>query len=425
MAVAGLLAAIGAGTWFATVDWRADVLSKSKSVLLSSDAAWCWFQDPRAIYTNGQTIMTSNNRAGDVGVVTYAHATGQTRYYRLRQQLQVDDHAVPSLELTPDGRITAWYSAHGGSKLYYRTTTNPGDVSSWGPEKSLPFGAPQGTGSYGYTYPNPVYLAGEDGGKTYLFWRFHGQDPTLSTTTDRNNWSSARKFFKSRFRPYVKVASDGVDTIHFAVTDGHPLNVSENNIYHFYYRAGNWYRSNGTLIKTSSQLATSPITPAELGSGSKVYDASRTGRKSWVWDIALGSGGKPVVTYADFPNRDDHRYHYAKWDGSRWVDTELVAGGKGFAGKAGNEPWYSGGVVLDHSDTDVVYLSKQTEEEAWEIERWEFDGTWSSVSLTPGATRRNVRPVVPRNHKAGLSVVWMYGDYPHFTTFKTQYRGHP
>lgn len=40
--------------------------------------------------------------------------------------------------------------------------------------------------------------------------------------------------------------------------------------------------------------------------------------------------------------------------------------------------------------------------------------------VTSGSSQNNVRPVVPRGNKArGLEVIWMSGDYVHWTNYRT------
>ncbi len=50
--------------------------------------------------------------------------------------------------------------------------------------------------------------------------------------------------------------------------------------------------------------------------------------------------GFPVVVYARFPTDTDHRYVYARWTGSEWIEWEIVKSGRWFpetpSGK--NEP---------------------------------------------------------------------------------------
>ena len=162
------------------------------------------------------------------------------------------------------------------------------------------------------SYPTPVLLRGERN-TLYLFWRGGNWEPTFSISTDEGaHWTPARTLFEvGQQRPYLKVASDGDRTIHFALSDGHP-NIATGNIYYFSYRAGGFHRADGTFIKAVTHA---PVLANEVA---KVHDAAAAGVKGWIWDVAADKQGRPVLTYATFPSfpaGTDHRYRYARWTG--------------------------------------------------------------------------------------------------------------
>jgi len=154
--------------------------------------------------------------------------------------------------------------------------------------------------------------------------------------------------------------------------------------------------------------------------------ASKTGARAWVFDVAEDQDGRPVIAYTRLPQETDHRYHYARWDGAEWSDTELCAGGKWFpqtpAGKVETEPHYSGGLTLDHTDPSVVYLSRPVNG-VREIERWttaDSGKTWKSKAITSGSAHDNIRPFVVRHHTPdGPTVLWLNlsGHYTHYTNY--------
>jgi len=301
--------------------------------------------------------------------------------------------------------------------MFYRISENPEDISSWGREQELKSNTP---GDYGYTYPNPIQLSGE-AGKIYLFWRGGNFKPTFATSEKGRSWSEAQTLIQGPgARPYVKVVSNGTDTIHFAFTDGHPRVEKNNSIYYLRYHDGAFTKANGERIKKIESL---PLAPMEA---KKIYDAKSHGAKAWIWDIALNEDEQPVIVYATFPKKTDHRYRYARYNGSEWIDNDIVAAGGYFpqtpAGKVETEPNYSGGVVLDHNDPSVVYLSRRVKA-VFEIERWKTDDggrTWKSQPITTASTKNNLRPVVVRDHvPGGIRLVWMYGDYIHYTNYST------
>lgn len=397
---------------------------------VTEDGAWCWFQDPRALNHNGKTYLgwvTAKN-GGEVQIALLDHDTGATSHATLGQ-LHRDDHANPALHILPDGRLVVFYSAHNGKDMFYRVSHHPEDISEWSEERTTGVNTPGGK----VTYPNPVQLSGE-ANRLYLFWRGGDHQPAYSFTDDLDTWAPARSFVQAGQAPYMKVATDGRSTIHFAFTNDHPEYASDNNVYYFAYRAGRLQRADGTVVGT---LGGTPVRPDQTD---LVYDSSWKNRRAWIWDVAEDSEGRPVLVFSASTHPTDHdrrygrpgepgwrnHYYYARWDGARWQHFRLVDAGPWFPetpeGAEEVDPYYTGGIVLDHSDPARVYLSRKLFGQ-FEIERWETpDGgqTWRSWPITANSAKRNVRPVVPQGpHYDGASVLWMYGDYRTFTDFAT------
>lgn len=376
------------------------------------DGAWSWFADPRAVHdpVRGRTYVGWVNRDGDVKVAAYDHALFNRVTADLRPRLESDDHANPAIQVLPDGRLRVFYSAHGGARMYYRTSLAPGDVSAWEPEQTVPGNT---SGSRGYTYPNPIRLAAER--RTYLFWRGGNYNPTFATQDDGSDtWTTPRNLvFVNGQRPYVKYDIGGEDTIHFAFTNAHPREAGDVNIYYAAYRGGAIVRADGTQVGTLA----APITPqvADL-----VYDGTEN---AWIHDVAQDSEGHPVIVFARFPTPDDHRYMYARWTGTEWAVREITPAG-GSISDDGREAQYSAGITLDHEDPSVVQLSRRVGA-AYEVETWRTpDGgaTWERRAVTAGSTVKNVRPVTPRGMTAfgaDLSVVWMHGIYTSYLDYQT------
>lgn len=392
------------------------------STTVSASGAWCWFGDPRAVHFVGErsrTYVGYITAAGQIAVSQYDHVTGALTssvvYVRTPGDptVTVDDHACPSIVIRPDRRVVLFWSGHAGPVMYYRRSARPEDISAWEPLKKVPVNSP---GSYGYTYPNPVQLPAEPG-KLYLFFRGGSFNPTFTTTVGGDRWTDAQTLISvPGQRPYLKVATNGTDMLHFAFTDGHPRNVNT-SIYYMYYHQGNLYRPGRRLI--------GPLgVPIEPRQAEKVYDAvdNPTGR-AWVHDIAVGADNRPVLTYATFPTPTDHRYRYARWTGTSWFDRELCTAGDSISEDPA-EPNYSGGITLDADDPTVVLMSRQIGP-VNEIERWSTgDGgrTWSREALTSQSTQTNVRPISPRglNGQGRFSAIWMNGRYPSYTAFQTR-----
>ena len=215
----------------------------------------------------------------------------------------------------------------------------------------------------------------------------------------------------------MKISTDNKSRIDVLFTDGHPK-IGPASVYHIYYENGEFHQTNGDRIASMSEL---PIPPRNVN---KLYDLEKHQTKSWIWDIALDKQRRPVVTYTRYPDETDHRYHYARWDGKQWLDEELTPGGGMITvlkpGERVREGHYSGGVVLDHNNTDNVYLARQING-IFEIEYWKRQGKkWKTTPITRNSSQSNLRPYVVAHYKGKNPIVlWMNGLYNHYTKYNT------
>jgi PKD repeat protein len=377
------------------------------------EGAWSWFGDPRSVSVGEKTFTGWVDHEGDIKVASFDDLTGERVTAVLQARLNQDDHANPSIHVRPDGHLMVFYSRHVGPAMHYRVSTEPGDVRSWGPPRTVPTNTP---GIRGYTYPNPIRLEDED--RTYLFWRGGNYNPTYSIQADGfDTWSPARNLIvMPNERPYAKYAASGEDTIHVAYTNAHPREFGDVNIYYARVRGGAIERAGGQVI---GSLSGPPIAPED---GDLIFDETE---QAWVHDVAADASGRPVIVFASFPTTADHRYHYARWTGSAWEVNEITPAGGSFR-EDGGSPHYSGGLTLDHEDPSRVYLSRQVGEDAWRVEAWTTpDGgaNWSSQAISAPEAQRNVRPVSPRGmpdpFNQDLRVLWMRGSYPNYEQYGT------
>jgi BNR repeat-containing family member len=98
------------------------------------DGAWSWFGDPRAVTHTGAHTRTYTgwvDRDGDIIVSSFDHATRERVTAVLAARLNRDDHANPSIQVRPDGRLVVFYSRHVGPAMHYRVSSRPEDVTSW------------------------------------------------------------------------------------------------------------------------------------------------------------------------------------------------------------------------------------------------------------------------------------------------------
>jgi hypothetical protein len=400
----------------------------------SSDGAWCWFSDPRAIYYEGAHKRTYAGWVDSVGSIVvgyYDHDSGDIGTYVLHEKLERDDHDNPSFFIDDAGKLMVFYSRHatGNSPIFLARAKRPEDISQWEPVQTLRL---NDTINYAalsntYTYTNIVQLASEDN-RMYLFWRGADFKPNFSVSADHGKtWGKGKilvepeRIYRDR-RPYMKVASNDRDVIDFAFTDGHPRDEPTNSIYYARYKDGALYKASGEKIADWSAL---PMNPRQAD---VVYDARESKEKAWIWDVAEDKQGNPVVVYAKFPNDSTHVYYYGIYDGIRWNNYKLTDSGRWFphtrAGAKEREPNYSGGIVLDHEDASVVYLSRE-KNGVFEIEKWSTNDqgkNWKVKDITSGSKSDNVRPFVIRGNPGdSLKVLWMNLErYIHYTNYQAE-----
>lgn len=293
----------------------------------------------------------------------------------MHENLETDDHNNPGLFIDKQGKLMVFYSKHSSSEpIYLLKGKNAEDISEWETTDKLYLNdtiAYPGL-SNTYTYTNIYQLSGEKD-KLYLFWRGTDYKPNFSVSRDSGkSWSPGKililpdRIYKNR-RPYLKAATNNKDVIHFAFTDGHPHVEPTNSIYYAKYRNSALYKANGAKITDWGAL---PLQPklADI-----VYDATKSNEKAWIWDVAENKEGDPVIVYSRFPNDSSHIYYYCVWNSDQWNSHKLINSGRWFPetpkGETEREPNYSGGIVLDHKDPSIVYLSR-FKNKKFEIEKW-------------------------------------------------------
>ena len=398
----------------------------------TQDGAWCWFSDPRAIYYEGDHKRTYSgwvDSTGNIVVGYYDHLDGNVKTEILHPGFEKDDHDNPSFFMDGGGKLMIFYSKHatGNSPIFLARAKRAEEISAWDPVRKLRLNDTIAYAGFSntYTYTNVVQLSDERQ-KMFLFWRGADFKPNFSVSRDGGkNWDAGKililpeRIYKNR-RPYMKVASNNKDVIHFAFTDGHPNVEPTNSIYYMKYRQDALYKANGEKIMDWSAL---PIDPKQAD---VVYDAAASKEKAWIWDAAENKEGNPVAVYAKFPTDTTHVYYYAIYDEGRWNNYRLTDAGPWFPhtreGALEREPNYSGGIVLDHNDPSHVYLSKERNG-VFEIEHWTTDDKgkdWQVEDLTRNSQFDNVRPFVIRNHPGdSLKVLWMnIRKYGHYTDYR-------
>ena len=420
-----------------TVDSARKMATAPATMLLAKDAAWTWYNDERAIVANGYLLVGSlDARTGHskVNIVNLnaVHSASIWTEDVLSSWASLDDHNNPALLKLANGQILAAYSRHHADKFWswrLATPVKSGPVTNfkWSEEQSCATGV-------GSTYANLVQLSAETN-RIYNFFRAVNFNPTFATSDDSaKTWSKPCLLIRvNGHRPYVKYADNGRDRIDFLFTDGHPRNQPTNNIYHMYYSRGNFYRTDGSLIRSIEEVKSGkPIVPAEA---TLVYAGSTEGR-GWVSDLEYDQQGNPIAVYissADGDVGNDLRYRYARWDaqGKCWREQQIA-----FAGEHLYVPenHYSGGISLDPNDANLVYISTAVDPATGkpgatghrQIFRGRTDDrgvTWQWEQLTFDVAMDNLRPFVPRQTTLKTCVLWFRGTYITFGKYDTDIVG--
>lgn len=402
---------------------------------LTSDGAWCWFSDPRALYTEatGSRIVTGwVTRQGDIEAAMFDASAGKTEKATLYEKLEVDDHDNPAFAILPDKRILALYTWHGRNEepkgVIRNTTQKPLDIRTFGKANVFKPRTDSLVALYKkdtYTYANPFVLETEKN-RLYCFGRWIGYKPNMITSDDNGlSWSEPKIMITSKVldtnnRPYVKYYSDGQSRIHIVFTDGHPAVEPLNSVYYCYYENNAFWRADGTRICDVDAL------PFRSSDATVVYKATPETGKAWIFDIVADGRGRPVILYARYPTDQQHHYYYTSFDGSRWADHKIIEAGKWFpqtpAGQKEREVNYSGGMTFDPASPDIIYFSHQIDG-VFEISRGRTQDagrSWEISPVTRNSRLDNVRPFVPRNKTARNKTVllWMQNrSYIHYTDY--------
>ena len=135
----------------------------STEKILTNDGAWCWFQDPRAVYINGEherTYAQWVTKDGELQIGAFDHLTGNTEIFTLKNSWDSDDHNVGAFIILPDNRLMVFYARHNKQGIYCRTARRPEDITSWNDEITI-------SNANRITYAHPVYLSQEK--RFYVF----------------------------------------------------------------------------------------------------------------------------------------------------------------------------------------------------------------------------------------------------------------
>ena len=260
------------------------------------------------------------------------------------------------------------YTKHTSDQLTrWRISNAPHDSRDWEEEKTFDWTQPPASIDQNTaTYSNIFYLPAEN--RTYDFVRSVNKDPSCLISSDEGStWSFGGKLITDENLGYVdaytKYASNGKDRIDFIATEHHPRDFN-NSIYHGYLKDGRICRSDGTVLKENIFAASRKSPRANELTMVLAADTEINGDKithCWNTDLAVDADGNPYCLLTcranDVPedtNFNDHRFFYARFDGSKWNTHQLAKGG---AWLWNSEQDYIGGGSVDPQNPTIVYIS--------------------------------------------------------------------
>ena len=193
-----------------------------------------------------------------------------------------------------------------GTSMSYRTSARPDDVTASEPARTLP----ANTGRGGHV-PGPG-APGARGDHVPVLARRELQPDVSASPTAADNWSAPdARLGGTDERPYMKVDSDGEDTIHLAS----PTAIHESGRQHLLRR-----------------LPRRQAVPGRRDAHRRPRHGDRPGRQPTPCPTPAARPGcttsrstRPArARVASFTATADHRYMYARWTGSAWVTHELT-----------------------------------------------------------------------------------------------------
>lgn len=408
--------------------------------ILAEEGGWNWCLDPRAIRDvneisgSDKTYVSYIDNKGNIKLTQYDNITNTYKQVFVREGFVADDHSNPALFILPDHRVMVIYSQHTEEEcFYYRISQKPDDATTFGEEKVV------STEGYGtVTYPTPFYMNGTPD-SFYLFWRGISWHPTVArfSLPDKNGdiafetepmmlIDARNSATEDNKRPYAKYTSDGESRIYISYTYAHPDTMETNTLYSSYIDISTMslHALDGEKL---ADITEGPfkITNAETDSAIVVNRTELV--RNWNWEIELTEDNRPVILYVGISqDKKSHLYYHAEWMGNDWRITYIDDGGKWFHDNTkGAEKCYSGGLCIDHGNTNIVYASVPVEGiygTFYEIYKYVLsDGeVISKTAVTRNSSENNFRPYVVENSKPTDKVylVWLSGEYYYWASKK-------
>lgn len=110
-----------------------DIISRQVHQV-TSEGAWCWFADPRALHyenksgTIHKTYIGYIDIHGNIKAMQYDFKEKKQEEILIRSYFQPDDHNNPTFLVLPDERIMIFYSRHTDEACFYYISKEETDI---------------------------------------------------------------------------------------------------------------------------------------------------------------------------------------------------------------------------------------------------------------------------------------------------------
>ena len=284
----------------------ASMQAQTNFAVLTSDGAWTWFNDSRALFNNG-ALYFGYTRAADGRVVLSALDLPSGKVTNLWTSSLTQEATTMSRVYWPNRTARCSPFIHATrTTSFLPTDFPPAPLRSRPPPRARTIHSHPHARRIRNHVHAPLSLTPESG-RVYNFARYLNYNPNVFTSSDGGaTWSTPQILIQTgtgSTRPYVKYCSDNNSRIDLIYTDAHPDNFTT-SLYHLYYQGGSFLQSDGTFLKSFANL---PILHDSVERGTVIYqynDAAQTDFNQWIatgrawcWEIGYQTNGNPVCVF--------------------------------------------------------------------------------------------------------------------------------
>jgi len=344
-------------------------------------------QNPSAVYVPSQDKTYIVYAASDdhPRILYYDHTSNSFSEIVNIGGSALDYHGIPVIAVDSDGYIHVFY---GHYPLYYKKSTNPYDITSWGSERVI---ADEGVYQNAYFHGGTLYLL-------FLYRYVVGSDYQLvfkKSTDGGSSWSSLTKLTDfnlggSEDILYGKYIIDSNGVIH-AAWSWYKTSLNKRvNIYYMKSEDGGstWKKADGTVLSI----------PVDESTAEKVYDSGTDFCDASSGDLQADSNSRPLILFSS-----NKIYKLARWNGASWDINDIVSVDHDFD---------AGALILDSDSQYRAYITIGSGRggELKEYLSTDSGNTWNYVQVISGGTVTQPKHVHKQSSDKRLELLFCGGD---------------